>query len=180
MTDQQIIEAFWARDEQALASLQERYGNAGLSVAHNLLQNSADAEECVNDALLRLWNSIPPQRPLSLWAYFFKVIRNLALDYLKMQNAAKRGGITLVLEELDEVIADEDTHSDGEIIAILEDFLRSEPDENRILFLRRYWRGESIAEAARAVHLSTNTAKMRLSRMRRRLREKLSEEGIQV
>ena len=180
MTDQQIIEAFWARDEQALSDLQERYGNAGLSVAQNLLQNSADAEECVNDALLRLWHSIPPQRPLSLWAYFMKVIRNLALDYLKLQNAAKRKGIVLVLEELDEVISDEDTHSDGEIIAVLEDFLRNESQENRTLFLRRYWRGDSIAEAAATVGLSTHAAKMRLARMRQRLREKLSEEGIQV
>ena len=180
MTDQQIIEAFWARNEEALSALQSRYGNAGLSVAHNLLQNSADAEECVNDALLRLWNSIPPKRPLSLWAYFMKVIRNLALDYLKLQNAAKRKGIVLVLDELDEVLSEEDDHSDGEIIAILENFLRNEPAENRTLFLRRYWRGESIAEAAHKAGLSTHAAKMRLARMRQRLRENLYKEGISV
>ena len=102
MTDQQIIEEFWARNESAITHVQAHYGKAGETVAHNLLQNSADAEECINDALLRLWNSIPPQRPLSLWAYFVKIIRNLALDRLRMQSASKRKGLTLVLEELPE------------------------------------------------------------------------------
>ncbi|MBQ8289125.1 MAG: hypothetical protein IJX76_10265 [Clostridia bacterium] len=120
MTDHQIIDQFWARSETAIAEVQNRYGAAGEAVANNLLQNSADAEECVNDALLRLWNSIPPQRPVSLWAYFVKVIRNLALDRLRKKSAAK------------------------------------------------------------AVGLSTHAAKMRLSRMRSRLREKLKEEGINV
>ncbi len=180
MTDQQIIEEFWARDESAITHVQTYYGKAGEAVAHNLLQNSADAEECINDALLRLWNSIPPQRPLSLWAYFVKIIRNLALDRLRMQSAAKRKGLTLVLEELDEVIGTEDRHSDGEILSALEDFLRGETPQNRTLFLRRYWRGESIRDAAQSVGLSTHAAKMRLSRMRTRLKEKLNKEGIAV
>ena len=180
MTDQQIIEEFWARDESAIVHVQTYYGKAGETVAQNLLQNTADAEECINDALLRLWNSIPPQRPLSLWAYFVKIIRNLALDRLRMQAAYKRRGLTLALEELDQVIGKEDDRSDGEILAILESFLRSEPAENRILFLRRYWRGDSVSDAAAHVGLSTHAAKMRLSRMRTRLKEKLNQEGIEL
>lgn len=180
MTDQQIIEEFWARNESAIAHVQAHYGKAGETVAHNLLQNSADAEECINDALLRLWNSIPPQRPFSLWAYFVKIIRNLALDRLRMQSASKRKGLTLVLEELDQVIGKEDDRSDSEILAIVEAFLRSEPTENRILFLRRYWQGDSVSDAAAYVGLSTHAAKMRLSRMRTRLKEKLNEEGIEI
>ncbi|MBO5779474.1 MAG: sigma-70 family RNA polymerase sigma factor [Clostridia bacterium] len=180
MTDLQIIESFWARSETAIAEVQNRYGAAGEAVAKNLLQNSADAEECVNDALLRLWNSIPPQRPNSLWAYFVKVIRNLALDRLRKQSAAKRTGLTLVLEELEEVIGTNEDWQEGQVLAIIENFLRSEEAENRTLFLRRYWRGESVADAAKAVGLSTASAKMRLSRMRGRLRETLKEEGINV
>lgn len=180
MTDLQIIELFWARSESAIVAVQNRYGTVGQSVAENLLHNSADAEECVNDALLRLWNSIPPQRPLSLWAYFVKIIRNLALDRLRVQSAAKRKGITLVLEELSEVIGAEDKHSDSEILAVIEQFLREEPPKNRTLFLRRYWRGDSIRDAAAHVGLSVAAAKMRLSRMRTRLKEKLNEEGIEI
>lgn len=180
MTDHQIIDSFWARSETAIAQVQERYGTAGEAIANNLLQSSADAEECVNDALLRLWNSIPPERPVSLWAYFVKVIRNLALDRLRKRSAAKRSGVTLVLEELEEVIGTDDSWQEGQVLAIIENFLRNEDAENRALFLRRYWRGESIADAADAVGLSTHAAKMRLSRMRARLREKLKEEGINV
>ena len=180
MTDSEIIEAFWQRNEDAIAAVQRQYGIAGTSIAQNLLQSPSDAEECLNDALLRLWNSIPPQRPLSLWAYFVKIIRNLALDRLRMQSAAKRKGFTLVLEELDEVIGTEDNRTDGEIIAVLESFLREETDQNRTLFLRRYYRGESIVDAARTVGLSTHAAKMRLVRMRERLKEKLNKEGISV
>ena len=180
MTDLQIIESFWARSETALAEVQNRYGSAGEAVANNLLQNSADAEECVNDALLRLWNSIPPERPNSLWAYFVKIIRNLALDRLRKQSAAKRTGLTLVLEELEEVIGTDENWQEGQVLATIEAFLREEAPENRILFLRRYWRGESVADAARAAGLSTAAAKMRLSRMRGRLRETLKEEGINV
>lgn len=180
MTDLQIIEQFWIRSETAIAEVQSRYGAAGEAVAKNLLQSSADAEECVNDALLRLWNSIPPERPLSLWAYFVKVIRNLALDRLRKQSAAKRSGLTLVLEELEEIIGTDENWQEGQVLAIIEAFLRNEDAENRTLFLRRYWRGDSIAEAAEAAGLSTHAAKMRLSRMRGRLREKLKEEGINV
>ena len=180
MTDLQIVEAFWARDEAAIATVQTQYGAAGTAIAQNLLQNSADAEECINDALLRLWNSIPPQRPLSLWAYFVKIIRNLALDRLRKQSTAKRKGFTLVLEELDEIIGTEDNYTDSEIIAVLESFLREETDQNRSLFLRRYYRGESIADAAQGAGLSTHAAKMRLVRMRERLKEKLNKEGISV
>ena len=97
-----------------------------------------------------------------------------------MQSASKRKGLTLVLEELDQVIGKEDDRSDSEILAIVEAFLRSEPTENRILFLRRYWRGDSVSDAAAHVGLSTHAAKMRLSRIRTRLREKLNEEGIEI
>ena len=180
MTDQQIIDQFWARSEGALTEVQNLYGAAGETVAKNLLQNSADAEECVNDALLRLWNSIPPERPISLWAYFVKVIRNLSLDRLRQHSAAKRSGLTLVLEELEEVIGTDENWQEGQVLAIIEAFLREEEPENRILFLRRYWRGEPVADAARAAGLSTAAAKMRLSRMRGRLRETLKEEGINV
>ena len=180
MTDLQIVEAFWARDEAAIATVQAQYGAAGTAVAQNLLQNTADAEECLNDALLRLWNSIPPQRPQSLWAYFVKIIRNLALDRLRKQSSAKRKGFTLVLEELSEVIGAEDNRSDREILAILESFLREENAENRTLFLCRYYRGASIPDAAAQAGLSISVAKMRLVRMRERLKEKLNKEGISV
>ena len=180
MNDRQIIDAFWARSETAIADLQKRYGVAGETVAKNLLHSTADAEECVNDALLRMWNSIPPQRPTSLWAYFVKTIRNLSLDRLRKQSAAKRTGLTLVLEELEEVIGTDGDWQEGQVLAVIEDFLRKEEPENRALFLRRYWRGESIADAADAVGLSAQAAKMRLSRMRSRLREKRKEEGIYV
>lgn len=149
-------------------------------MANNLLQSSADAEEVVNDALLRLWNAIPPERPNSLWAYLVKVVRNLSLDRLRKRSAAKRRGLTLILEELEEIIGTDEHWQEGEVLRIIEAFLLKEPVENRVLFLRRYWRGESVKVAAAFAGLSTAAAKMRLSRMRAKLRAKLNEEGINV
>lgn len=97
-----------------------------------------------------------------------------------MQFAAKRKGLTLVIEELDEVIGAEDNRSDGEILGIIEAFLREEIPQNRTLFLRRYWRGDSIRDAADYAGLSVSAAKMRLSRMRTRLKDKLNQEGIEI
>lgn len=99
---------------------------------------------------------------------------------LERQSAAKRAGLTLILEELEEVIGTNENWQKGEVLAIIEGFLKNETPENRTLFLRRYWRGDSIAAAADAVGLSAHAAKMRLSRMRKKLREVLEKEGISV
>ena len=104
MEDQQIIELYWARSEQAIRESETKYGAFCLSIARNILAQEQDAEECVNDTWLRAWNAMPPQRPGILSAFFGKLTRNLSLDRWRYNRAAKRGGpqVETALEELGE------------------------------------------------------------------------------
>ena len=148
MRDEEILRLYRERSEEAITETQRQYGALCGAIARNILQNGQDAEECVNDALHRAWCSIPPEEPRSLAAYLGRITRNVALNRLEKQNRQKRGGgeITLIWEELGEMLPDRDTPEQHwerrAIAAALERFLRGLPPEERILFLRRYWWAE--------------------------------------
>lgn len=102
MDDAALIALFWARDPMAIDQTEKKYSGYCLTIANRILLNWEDTEECVNDAWYRIWNTIPPQRPVYLSAFLAKVTRNLAIDRIRQQGAAKRGNsqITLALDEL--------------------------------------------------------------------------------
>ena len=106
MDDSAIVELFWKRDEQAIAATTEKYNVYCLSIAMNILGNIEDAEECVNDAYLNTWNSIPPNKPKMLSTYLGKIVRNMSFNLYKKNRAKKRtnGSFTLILDELSEII----------------------------------------------------------------------------
>ena len=186
MDDQEIIARFFARDEEGLAAAQERYGDYCAAVARNLLSDQRDQEECLSDTWLRAWNTIPPQRPRSLGAFLAKITRNLAIDFLRSGNTARRGGgqTTLALEELGECLPapgrPEDHLEERETAALISRFLREQPQLDRVLFLRRYWYLDSVAALAERVSMNENTVKSRLHRTRLRLKEVLLREGVAV
>ena len=110
MEDQKIIELFFARSEQAIAQLQNKYGNRCLRVAGNILNNRLDAEECVNDAYLAVWNSIPPQKPNPLLTYVCHIVRNLSIKKYHANSALKRNShYDIALDELEECIQTNET-----------------------------------------------------------------------
>lgn len=111
MRDEEILRLYRERSEEAITETQRQYGALCGAIARNILQNGQDAEECVNDALHRAWCSIPPEEPRSLAAYLGRITRNVALNRLEKQNRQKRGGgeITLIWEELGEMLPDRDT-----------------------------------------------------------------------
>ena len=111
MKDEEILRLYRERSETALTETERQYGALCGAIARNILQNGQDAEECVNDALHRAWCSIPPEEPRSLAAYLGRITRNVALNRLEKQNRQKRGGgeITLIWEELGEMLPDRDT-----------------------------------------------------------------------
>lgn len=181
MEDRRILQLLFARAEQALEELAKKYGNGLLRLCRNILGNNENAQECVNDTYLALWNAIPPARPDPLSAYIYRVSRNIALKRLRQETAQKRGGgYGVSLDELCGCVADRrasdmlDAWLLGQAISA---FLAEESRENRVLFLRRYWFGDSIRDAAQAVGLSENTASVRLSRIRNKLRDYLIREG---
>ena len=182
MEDKRIVKLFFARDEQALIETRQKYSRYLHRVAHNILQNEQDAEECVGDTYLRAWNAIPPHCPSRLSVFLGKITRRLALDRYAALTADKRGGSTqaAILEEWRDALPDGggDPADDMAVRDTLSRFLRQLPAERRRVFIRRYWYGDTIHDIAAACHSTESRIKMMLSRTRAELKTFLEKEGI--
>ena len=185
MEDERIVSLFFERSEDAVDELDKKYGAQLRLLAKNIVGDVSDADECVNDAFLAVWDAIPPAKPDSLRAFAGKILRNLSLKRYRYNTAAKRNcHYDAALDELANIIpcADrtEDTVDATEISRVIDAFLGTLDRDSRALFVRRYWYCDSISDAAKMLGLSENAAKMRLSRTRARLKKALEKEGISV
>lgn len=184
MTDEEIVERLNARDEAGLDELRQKYGKLLKSVAYGILRSSQDAEECESEALLRAWNSIPPARPERLTGYLCQIARRAALDRYDYNNAAKRSGEALPLDELSEYIGGigdaAERLSENELTRLLNGFLMAQDYDTRVIFMRRYWFGDTTAETAKRLHVSQSMVKSRISRTLKKLREYLRKEGYDL
>lgn len=184
MEDSTIIDLYWARQEQALEETDRKYGSYCWTIAHNVLRNRQDTEECVNDTWLKAWNAMPPQRPAILSSFLGTITRNLSLDRYKASRTGKRGGgrVLVALEELEECIPGrgdvEQALADAELARTIDRFLRKLPEKDCCIFLRRYWYVDSMQEIARRYHMAEGTVKSSLHRTRKKLREYLEREGV--
>ena len=181
MEDLQIIALYWARDEQALAETEEKYGPYCRTVAWNILRNRQDTEECVSDTWFRAWNAMPPQRPRILSAFLGKITRNQALKRYEAMQTQKRGGgqIPLALHELADCLSDgpELQVEAAELSCLLDRFVRTLQQKDCCIFLRRYWYLDSVEEIARRYRIAAGTVKSSLCRSRNKLRDYLEKEG---
>lgn len=183
MKDEDIIELYWQRNENAIAETKLSYGGYCYTIAENILRDPEDSEECVGDTYLRAWNSIPPQRPGKLRLFLARITRNLAFDRRKYNSAAKRnsGGAELILDELAECIASpeevETQVETRELAASISLFLRKLPERDCSVFIRRYFFSESAAQIAARFSLSPGNVGVILSRVRAKLRKHLEKEG---
>ncbi|MGN0651091.1 MAG: RNA polymerase sigma factor [Oscillospiraceae bacterium] len=186
MEDEKIIELYFARSESAIAETSAKYGAFFRRISRNILCSAQDAEECVNDAYLKAWNSIPPQKPAKLQAYLARIVRNLSINRLKSLTAEKRGGgeSPLALAELEECIPADDTVSRecerAELSAALERFLQGLPEEKRRVFLQRYWYFVPVKDIAALGGMSESKVKSMLLRTRTQLRQFLEKEEISI
>lgn len=181
MEDAKIIRMFLERKEEGIKELERKYKRYCQTIAHNILSSQEDADECVNDTYLAVWNSIPPNRPNNLMAYLGKITRNLALDKREKQKAAKREAKALILiEEIAEVFVNEQDALTDEIALreAINKFLKQLPKEKRVLFMRRYFFFDSVKEIAKAEKVSEGQIKTALFRIRLELKDYLLEEGI--
>lgn len=184
MDDRKIIELFLQRSEEAIIQTEQKYGRYCHRIAYNILGNDEDSEECVSDALMRTWNSIPPNEPNSFSSFIGKITRNLALDKLRQQNSEKRGGgeVALALDELTECISDRDELSrredSAEIISALNGFLDGLNPVERGVFMHRYWMMDSIADIAERYDISVSNTTTMLFRLRAKLKKHFMKEGI--
>ena len=186
MDDVRIIELLFARSESALEEVSRKYSRLYMRILGGILVDAHDGEECANDLLLAVWNSIPPNRPRSLLAYVCKLARRIGIDRFRYNTGKKRNGeYTVSLTELSECLpSDEPVAEDGErtsrIREVLSEFLRDCDAETRVLFVRRYVFLESVAELASRFALAENRVSVKLYRARKRLKKLLAREGIEV
>jgi len=188
MDDNNILDMFFARDEEAITATKLKYAPRLTRSAMNILYNSQDAEECVSDTLLKAWSVIPPQRPEFFGAYLAKTARNLAINKLKAKVAARRGGgdAPLMLSELEECIASstegrpEKEYEAATLTAAINDCLRSMDKAMRVTFVLRYFHGESITSICTRLGFTESKTKSLLFRARNKLRTHLEKEGVAI
>jgi len=181
MEDKKIIQLLFAWAENAISELAARFGRQLHRIAYNILENPLDAEECTNDTYLALWNAIPPVSPDPLAPYVYRTGRNTALKRLHRDTAKKRDSrYDVSLEELNGCLPGEDmeqTMDARELGRTIDRFLDTTSKENRYIFLRRYWFGDSVTEIAKELHMQENTVYVRLNRIRNSLKDYLKKEG---
>ena len=184
MQDEKIIALYWDRNECAIEETNRKYGHYCHCVANNILENTQDAEECVNDTWLRAWNTMPPQKPSKLNAFLVKITRNLAFDRFKARTAIKRGGgetIMLVLEELEECIPSptsvETEYLGRELERSIDAFIAALPKREGDLFIRRYFYTETVSQISEKYGLTVSNISVILSRVRQKLKAYLEKEG---
>ena len=184
MEDLDIVELYWQRSEEAIVQTDRKYGRYCRTIAYNILQDDCDSDECVNDTYLKAWGIIPPRRPSLLSALLGKITRNLALDRCRYSQAEKRGGgqRLLALEELSQCIpsgSGEDEVIENRLLTeLLNRFLASLPQQNRQVFLLRYWYLCSVKQIGQQLGMSESGVKMSLLRSRRQLKALLEKEGV--
>ena len=188
MKDERIVEMLLARDETALGELDKKYRRLCGKQLSSLLDDHSDIEECINDLLVAVWNSIPPNRPDHLPSYLCKLARRIGVNRLKYNNREKRStASTVMLSELSECVPDntfaEEMESEvrAEIIRrAVAAFVKTLDPETRVLFVRRYFYAESVKELSERFGMSENKISVRLYRARAKLKAILEKEGIHV
>ena len=183
--DESIIALFFDRSEKALEELDIKYGKLCHKLSYHILSSSQDAEECVNDAYLGVWNAIPPAKPAPLRAYVCKVVRNISLKLYYKRGAEKRNSeYDIAMQELEDCLPAPNTVEAEvearELALLIEKFLDTLNDENSVIFLRRYWFSDTYAEIAERMGISEKSVSMRLVRLRKRMKQYLLEREVYV
>lgn len=183
MEDYAIVELYWSRNPEAIRRTGEKYGGYCRAIARNILSDSRDAEECVNDTWLNAWNAMPENRPSLLAPFLGKITRNLAFTRWRASRAQKRGGgeLPLVLDELTECVSSAGTLQAveaAELEAAVNRFLHTLPERDCNIFLRRCWFTEPMADIAKRYGMPENTVRTSLFRSREKLRLYLEKEEL--
>lgn len=184
MNDIEIVNLYWQRSEQAITETENKYGRYCKIIAYNILGNSEDSEECVNDTWMSAWNAMPDKRPERLSPFLSRITRNFALTKIVRRAAKKRGGgeAELALEELDECLSSgynlEKEIEDRELSSAIDNFVGKLPKEEQLVFVSRYWFVATEREIAEKLGMSRSGVAAMLKRTRSKLRTYLLMEGL--
>ncbi len=184
MDDQQIIDLYFDRNEQAITETDVKYGKLCHSIAYNILSNREDTEECVNDTYIGVWNAIPPTRPNNFMAFVCRIARNLSLKRLEFLKREKRSAdVILSLDELSAVLPDEryaPDVSDEDVGRLISQFLRTQKEDVRNVFIRKYYFFDSVKEIAERYSFTESKVKNMLFYTRNKLKDYLIKGGVEI
>lgn len=185
MEDQEIIALYWARSEDAIRQTSDKYAPYCGGIIRRVLGDGRDAEECLSDTWLGAWNAMPPQRPRYMPAFLGRIARNTALDRYSYNSAQRRndGGFEAVLEELADCVGGlpmEETLDLRQLGEAISAYLEQTAPAVQLVFLRRYWYCDTIAELAAATGFTQSKIKSMLRRTRQGLRAYLVKEGYDL
>ena len=183
MEDRQIIELYFQRNETAITETANKYGAFCHKIAMNILSIREDAEECVNDTYHSVWNQIPPTNPNSFRAFLGRITRNLSISRFRTLRAQKRyAGMELMLSELEECIPAtntiERTIESNELTGYINEWLTALPEHDAMLFLRRYWYGDSVKDLAKKTNTTAAKMAQTMLRLRKSLKAYLEQKGV--
>jgi len=185
LPDEEIIELYWKRDEKGIEQTDKKYGKYLYVIAYNIVHDRLDCEECLNDTYLGAWNQIPPHRPSVFQVFLSRIMRNIAVDKLRYNTAAKRvpSEMMVSLSELDDCMSTapsvEEELATKELARVLNTYLHALNDREQFIFVCRYYYADKIAAIASMLQTSEATIFRELSAIREGLKEHLEKEGIQ-
>lgn len=185
MEDNQIIDLFFERSEKAITELSIKYNSVCMKTAMNITGNYEDSEECVNDAYLGVWESVPPQRPNPLLAFLLRIVKNISINRYKYIHAQKRGGnYQECIDEFEWALSTNETPEDkyiaSEVAKYIDEFIDTMNRRNRLIFVRRYWYMDSYSDIAGMTGMRENAIRTRLSRQREQLKQFLIRKGVEI
>lgn len=183
MDDKQIVDLYFARDEQAIAETEQKYGRFCLRISMNVLGVREDAEECVSDTYLSAWKQIPPTVPMSLKAFLGRIVRNLSISRFRSMRAKKRySGMEVLLSELGDCVPSSENVEQAmeakELSGYISEWLDSLSAEDCALFVRRYWFGDGVQDLAEKCGITAAQMAQRMLRLRKGLRTALEQKGV--
>ena len=185
MEDAEIVALYFDRSERAIHETEKKYGALCRSLAMNVLQNEPDAEECVADAYLAVWNAVPPEKPTYFKAYLCRIVRNTALKMLRRRTAQKRGaGQTEPLDAFAEFLSGgftPESELDAKLLAqSMNGFAQGLNERNRYIFIRRYWYCDGVNQIADALGMRGTAVSATLYNLRKKLEKHLEKEGFEL
>ena len=183
LTDEQIIDLYWRRDENAIKQTDRKYGKYLYVIAYNIVHDRLDCEECLNDTYLGTWNRIPPQRPSVFQVFLSRIMRNIAIDRLRHNKAAKRvpSEMLISLEELDDCMpgapSTESEQENERLGKLLNDFVQALDDRKQFIFVCRYYYADKVSAIAHMLQVGEATVFRELAQIREELKNHLEKEG---
>lgn len=186
MADEQIIELYWQRKENAIQETDRKYGQLLFGIAYNILHDRSDCEECRNDTYLGAWNAIPPARPVAFPAFITRIMRNIALNRYKEKTSRKRipSELTVSMEDLCDTLHSDETvegaYEAEEVGRIINDYVRHLPERQRYIFIDRFYLAEPVETIAAALSVSAITVYREIDKIKQGLKLRLEKEGIYI